>query len=76
MGNNKLLQYISSAVRETLISNLYSVPTDCPQRSEGGVDGGRIASAKQTTTTAGDMYYSINDFLSIDPLYGNAVCFD
>ena len=31
---NPLLNSISSAVRETLISNLYSVPTDCPQRSE------------------------------------------
>ena len=29
-----LLSSISNAVRETLISNLFSVPTDCPQRSE------------------------------------------
>ena len=31
---NPLLNSISSAVQNTLISNLYSVPTDCPQRSE------------------------------------------
>jgi alpha-L-rhamnosidase len=58
MGGNQMLQYISSAVRETLISNLYSVPTDCPQRSERWgwmADGSLSAEANYHYHWVGDM---------------------
>ena len=61
MGGSALLRSISSAVRLTLVANLYSVPTDCPQRSERWgwmADGSLSAEANYYYHAPSEMYRS------------------